>query len=242
MGELGGPSQHAKSYDLSPHLQATSLFAEPRITTIEDPLANASDIIASVTQPQIEPHLGFLKELGLDFGWGPTAFVEWSLEHVHILLGTPWWATFAITIFALRGALFPIYVGAADNSARTATVQPYLKHIQTRMDKAKQDRDVNALMQGTQELRDAYAAAGVKMWKNLLPLIQLPLGYGMFRLARNMATLPVPGLEDGGILWFRDLTVSDPTFLLPITTGVASFYLFKRKDWWTAQGQSSEIL
>ncbi|KAI4171674.1 MAG: hypothetical protein LQ343_004067 [Gyalolechia ehrenbergii] len=196
-------------------------------STIEDPLGNASEIIASVTQPQLEPHLGFLKELGLDFGWGPTAFLEWSVEHVHVLLGTPWWATLAIATLAIRGALFQIYVGAADNAARIATVQLHLKDVQNRIDKAKQARDLNAMVQATQELKNAYAAAGIKMWKNFLPFLQLPLGIGMFRLARNLATLPVPGLEDGGFLWFRDLTVSDPTFLLPITTGVASFYLFK---------------
>lgn len=218
---------------------STISVAESNITTnhdpvaaanapfIEDPLSNASEIIASVTQPQIEPHYGFLKELGIDFGWGTTALVQWSVEHIHVLLGTPWWATIVISIVAFRAALFRIYVGAADNSARIATAQLHLKDVQARIDKAKQTRDMNAMMQGTQELRNAYAAAGIKMWKNFLPFIQLPLGFGMFRLARGMATLPVPGLEHGGILWFHDLTVSDPTFLLPITTGLASFYLFR---------------
>lgn len=213
--------------------------ADPGITTdhdsvaatnapiIDDSLGNASEIIASVTHPPIEPHYGFLKELGLDFGWGPTTLMEWLVEHIHIFLGTPWWATIAISVVVLRAALFRIYALAADSSARTAAVQIHLKDVQSRIEKAKQTRDFNAMMQGTQELRNAYARAGIKMWKNFMPFMALPFSFGLFRLARAMAALPVPGLEDSGILWFRDLTVSDPTFLLPIITGVASFYVFR---------------
>lgn len=198
-----------------------------------DVLADPAEILASVTAPQIEPHIGFLKELGLDFGWGPTAFLEWSLEHVHILLGTPWWATLVITTLALRAVLFNTYIGSSDNSARLLTIQPHVTDIRNRLDQAKQARDMPAMLQTTQELRNLYAASGVKLWKNLLPFTGLFLGYGMFRLTRNMAYLPVPGLDVGGTLWFYDLTASDPYFLLPITTGLATFYLFKVGAWAT---------
>ncbi|KAL8717096.1 MAG: hypothetical protein Q9225_005631 [Loekoesia sp. 1 TL-2023] len=227
------PPNHASSirFASTAPIQASDLasasVAEPVATAFDTPFGNASDIIASVNQPQIEPHIGFLKELGLDFGWGPTAFMEWSLEHVHVFLATPWWATLGITALAIRVVLFRTFVGAADNSARLAVIQPHLQDIQARIQKARQAQDTNAVMQASQEIRNVYAAAGVKIWRSFLPFIQVPLGYGMFRLTRSMAYLPVPGLEDGGALWFRDLTVSDPLFLLPVTTGVLTFYLFK---------------
>lgn len=31
-----------------------------------------------------------------------------------------------------------------------------------------------------------------------------------------MANLPVPSLQTGGLLWFQDLTLSDPTYVLPL--------------------------
>lgn len=31
-----------------------------------------------------------------------------------------------------------------------------------------------------------------------------------------MANLPVPSLQTGGLLWFQDLTLSDPTYILPL--------------------------
>ncbi|KAL8828180.1 MAG: hypothetical protein Q9170_006710, partial [Blastenia crenularia] len=201
--------------------------AQPTTVVFDDTFGNAADIIASATKPQIEPQLGFLKELGLDFGWGPTALLEWTLEHIHVFLGTPWWASLALTAVALRLVMFKAFMSSSDNAARIATIQPVLKDVQAEIERAKQSQDTNAMMRGRQELRNMYLAAGIKMWRSFFTFIQIPLGYGIFRLTRNMADLPVPGLEDGGALWFSDLTLSDPTFLLPIATGVATHLIFR---------------
>ncbi|KAL9596499.1 MAG: hypothetical protein Q9219_005760 [cf. Caloplaca sp. 3 TL-2023] len=228
-GSLGHASsvRHASTTPKLPTEPSTLTIEEPTAATADRSFADASEIIAAATQPQVEPYIGFLKDLGLDFGWGPTAILEWSLEHVHVYLGTPWWATLAITTLAIRLVLFRTYIGSSDNSARLQTIQPHIKDLQDRINKAKQERDMNGMMQGTQEMRLVYTAGGIKLWRNILPLISVPLGYGMFRLTRNMAWLPVPGLDEGGTLWFCDLTVADPTYLLPLITGVSTFYMFK---------------
>ncbi|KAL8733186.1 MAG: hypothetical protein Q9181_003669 [Wetmoreana brouardii] len=202
-------------------------LAETLAPPPNEALPDASDILASAADHTVQPHYGFLKELGLDFGWGPTAFVEWALEHVHIGLGTPWWASVALTLLAIRVVLFKAFVDSADMSARLAIVKPHLQDVQEQMAAAKRSLDMPAMMQAQREMKNIYAVAGIKWWKSSLPLIQIPLGYGLFRLTRNMATLPVPGLEVGGVLWFQDLTMSDPFFLLPIGTGVATFFAFK---------------
>ena len=51
--------------------------------------------------------------------------------------------------------------------------------------------------------------------------------FGMFRLLRGMAALPVPGLEDGGILWFQDLTMPDPFYILPVASAAVMYYIMK---------------
>lgn len=61
-------------------------------------------------------------------------------------------------------------------------------------------------------------ASGVKLWKTMIPMINIPISFGMFRLCRGMAGLPVPSLETGGALWFQDLSVADPFFILPVIT------------------------
>ena len=130
-------------------------------------------------------------------------------------------------MLALRVSLFKFFVGAADTGGRLAIVKPYITDIQARTKAAKLTQDVPALMQASQELRRVYKDANIKSWKLLGPFIQIPFGFGVFRLIRNMVQLPVPGLEVGGLLWFYDLTVADPTYLLPLGTGVATFILFK---------------
>ncbi|KAL8685412.1 MAG: hypothetical protein Q9218_007779 [Villophora microphyllina] len=192
-----------------------------------EPLVSDFDILESASQTPIDTHYGFLKELGLDFGWGPTAFMEWSFEHVHILLGTPWWLSIPITMLAARVLLFKTYVGSADMAGRMAAIKPHTKDIEARLHKAKLTKDLQAVLQASQEMRAVHKVAGIKVWKSAVPLINIPLGYGMFRLTRNMAHLPVPGLETGGTLWFYDLTLADPYFILPAITSAGTYLLFK---------------
>lgn len=185
------------------------------------------DDVLSSELPPIPEHIGYLKELGLDYGWGPTAFIETLLEHVHIYTGTPWWASILLTAFVIRLALIKGYIGASDTSARLTVLTPHIDPIKKRLQAAKDAKDQAALTAIQSEIWGTYRAAGVQLWKMAVPLIQVPLGYGTFRLMRGMAALPVPGLEDGGFLWIKDLTLADPFFLLPILTSAAFYYTFK---------------
>lgn len=42
-----------------------------------------------------------------------------------------------------------------------------------------------------------------------------------------MSTLPVESMETGGILWFTDLTVPDPYYVLPVVTAASVFLQLK---------------
>ncbi|KAL8914560.1 MAG: hypothetical protein Q9172_007061, partial [Xanthocarpia lactea] len=209
----------------------------PRSTSVAEPILEPSTAPINGTLPDVEqllvetpvlePHIGFLKELGLDFGWGPTALVEYVLEHIHVYAGTPWWASIVLSLLAIRIAIFKTYVGGADTSARLMAIKPHIDEIRERVNQARVQQDMPEMMRRSQEMRDIYAATGIKIWKSFLPFVAVPLGYGMFRLTRNLAELPVPGLENGGFLWFTDLTLCDPSYLLPIGTGYFTFLVFK---------------
>ncbi|KAK8067342.1 YidC/Oxa1 family membrane protein insertase [Apiospora hydei] len=49
----------------------------------------------------------------------------------------------------------------------------------------------------------------------------------MFRLLRAMGALPVPSLETGGVAWFTDLSVYDPTYMLPLATALVTVAMFR---------------
>jgi membrane protein insertase Oxa1/YidC/SpoIIIJ len=55
-----------------------------------------------------------------------------------------------------------------------------------------------------------------------MPLVQAPIFISFFFGIRKMAELPVGSMKAGGALWFTDLTIPDPLYILPVTLGLSS--------------------
>ena len=206
--------------DIAPLSTTTSFSGEDFLST------SLEDVTSSMPAPVYE-HMGFLKEMGLDYGWGTTAMMETLLEFVHINTGTPWWASIGISMFIVRLLLLKGYFAAADTAARNQLIAQYTEPITARIKAAQRNRDPLGMRKGMKEMKDLRASAGVKYWKLFVPMIQIPIGFGAFRLMRGMSYLPVPGLDTGGPLWMHDLTLSDPLFILPIVTAVSYYFTFK---------------
>jgi YidC/Oxa1 family membrane protein insertase len=163
-------------------------------------------------------HIGYLKELGLDYGFGATAVMEWTLEHIHVFCGGPWWVSIGLAAVFWRIVLAKPNFDAAENATRMAAIKDITAPVQARMFEANRVGDTAEMLVQRQELARIYRRAGIKLIKSFTPALQIPIGYGTWKLLRAMALLPVPGLLDGGILWFYNLTVPDPFFILPIIT------------------------
>lgn len=170
----------------------------------------------------IPEQIGFLKTLGLDYGWGPTSLMQTILESVYVYTGLPWWASIALVAVAIRVALFKPTLIASENAIK-------FQELQKDPGYAAAMEEMKRLMMSGNHIAGASARAkvslmnkkaGYSLLKNLYPMLQIPLGIGMFRLTQGMAALPVPSFETGGFLWFTDLAVSDPLFIMPIITGL----------------------
>ncbi|KAK4141218.1 outer membrane protein TOM13-domain-containing protein [Dichotomopilus funicola] len=170
----------------------------------------------------IPEQIGFLKTLGLDYGWGPTSFMQTVLESVYVYTGLPWWASMAIVAVGIRVALFKPTLIASENAIK-------FQELQKDPEYAGAMEEMKRLMVNGNHIAGASARAkvslmnkkaGYSIFKNLYPMLQIPLGIGMFRLTQGMAALPVPSFETGGFLWFTDLAASDPLFIMPIITGL----------------------
>jgi YidC/Oxa1 family membrane protein insertase len=62
----------------------------------------------------------------------------------------------------------------------------------------------------------------------MLPMLcQGAIFASMFFALRGMAACPVESMKDGGALWFTDLTVPDPYYLLPLITSSSLFIHIK---------------
>ncbi|PMD37163.1 hypothetical protein L207DRAFT_568225 [Hyaloscypha variabilis F] len=219
------PITNATTASTTPVEAASSAASTPSdyVTSLDSATEFASDSLYNIPE-----HIGYLKSLGLDYGYGPTGGIEWLLEHIHIFTGTPWWISIAITAVAVRAVLFKPYIDAAENAARMAQIMPLTKPIQAKMMAAQRASNMDGVMQARQELSLINKRAGIKLWKSFVPMVQVFAGYGTFVLLRAMAKLPVPGLETGGILWFSNLAIPDPLLILPIATAGVLHWVLRR--------------
>ncbi|KAK4958613.1 hypothetical protein LTR66_013162 [Elasticomyces elasticus] len=173
-------------------------------------------------------YVGYLHAIGIDYGWGFTSMIQWTLEHIHVWGGLPWWGSIVCTAALIRLMLFPLSLRASDMTARQMAMMPVTKPINDKLRKCFEARDTLGAQMARQELKDVYARAGVKPYAAFQPaIIQGILGFCAFRLLRAMAALPVPPLETGGFLWLTDLTVADPIWLLPALLGGTLHLLFR---------------
>jgi YidC/Oxa1 family membrane protein insertase len=186
-------------------------------------LEAVTDLTGSISDMPV--HIGYLKELGLDYGWGPTSAMEWLIEHVHVYAGTPWWASIALAAIAVRAILFKVHIDAADNAARMQAVKPITQPLTDKMLAARGDNI--EVLKIRAEIQAINKRAGIKIWKSLLPMVQIFTGYGTWTILRAMSHLPVPGMDTGGALWFHNLTIPDPYFILPASTAFALYWVLK---------------
>ncbi|PWW78584.1 hypothetical protein C7212DRAFT_312113 [Tuber magnatum] len=168
-------------------------------------------------------HIGFLKEFGLDYGYGFTTLVQSLIEHVHVYTGTPWFATIILSVGVLRLLQFPFYLKMSDTAAKMKELNPFAVPITKKMQDAQIAGDKLGMMTARAELTQLYGRSGVKRFWLFFPISQIPVFYGFYKNLRGMSDIPIPGLTEGGLSWFVDLSVADPFYLLPITTSAALF-------------------
>jgi YidC/Oxa1 family membrane protein insertase len=114
--------------------------------------------------------------------------------------------------------MIKLYVNASENGARMAIAAPLTKPLTEKLSEARARGDQTAMLQIQSEVMRINKRAGVSMLKSFLPFVGGLSTYGMFVLLRAMAKLPLPSMETGGALWFPNLCIPDPYFIMPIVT------------------------
>ncbi|KAH7145932.1 60Kd inner membrane protein-domain-containing protein [Dactylonectria estremocensis] len=179
-------------------------------------LASIADL-GSASILNMPEGVGFLSAIGLDYGWGPTSVMQWTLEHVHVWTGLGWGGSIIATALLLRAIMvYPQIRSLRFNAAMTVMKQdPRSTEAMELVKKGYQTEDREMMQKGqflNKLLREQYNASPSGM---LWSFIQIPFSFGLFRIISGMSHIPVPSLENSGYLWFTDLTVSDPYFVLP---------------------------
>lgn len=159
--------------------------------------------VSTMTSDQI----GYLDSIGMAQGFGPTALLERFLEVTHVYTGLPWWGSIAVATVIARVFLFPLYMSALSNAAKLNKVKPEMDRILLELKTSESTQDKYLLMQ---ERKKLMKDNDVTMYKQMYPMLQLPIAYGFFQALRKMSAHPVQGFQEQGYAWFNDLTSVDP--------------------------------
>ncbi|XP_004389992.1 mitochondrial inner membrane protein OXA1L isoform X2 [Trichechus manatus latirostris] len=155
-------------------------------------------------------------ELGLG-SYTPVGLIQNLLEFMHVDLGLPWWGAIAASTVLARCLVFPLIIKGQKEAAKIHNHLPEIQKFSTRIREAKLAGDQAEFYRACSEMTLYQKKHDVKLFRPLiLPLTQAPIFLSFFIALREMANLPVPSLQTGGLWWFQDLTVSDPTYVLPL--------------------------
>ena len=127
------------------------------------------------------------------------------------------WAIVVLTI-VIRGALYPLQHKWIISMRKMQKLQPKMEAIKARYKKHKTDPEQRNKM--NQEVMKLYQAEGINPAGGCLPmLIQFPIFYGFYEMLSHAIELRGAGFA----LWIHDLSVKDPTYILPILMTISMF-------------------
>ncbi|CCM04117.1 uncharacterized protein FIBRA_06277 [Fibroporia radiculosa] len=163
---------------------------------------------------------GDLAALGLA-SWTPAGLCRWGMELLQVSTGMPWFWTIISATLISRVVLFPFTVRSMRSTAALAPYQDEVNALRVQMQAAQANKDMLTLQSVAMKQRMIYDKAGVSMASMaLLPFVQLPVTLGMFFGVKKLCDLPLEQLHYSGISFLPDLTVADPTCILPIASAV----------------------
>lgn len=146
----------------------------------------------------------------------PSNLLERSLEVLHNVSGLPWSLTIVSFAVGMRVALLPLTVQQLRGTVLSNNLKPEIQARQAEVQRLRQEGDVEKSRHKLRELSSFMAQNGVNPIKMLfLALAPAPIFMTSFFALKNMASQPLASLTTEGLLWFTNLTVPDPYYLLP---------------------------
>lgn len=168
-----------------------------------------------------------LTSLGLG-GYSPSGFVQYILDTVHTTTGLPWWLSIVATTLCIKVALIPFSLYAREQALKMRPINPQVEILKARQKEFVLARDIDRANEEKAKMLELYKKHGVNPLKAMLPtLAQAVIMISFFFAIRKMAYAPIPSMMTEGTLWFTDLTLNDPTFLLPIISSALLMVSFE---------------
>jgi YidC/Oxa1 family membrane protein insertase len=137
--------------------------------------------------------------------------MRWGLNFIQKYV-TNWGLAIIILTFLIRGAIWPINMKAYSSMERMKEIQPELEKV-----REKYEDDRQKMGDETMKL---FREHNVSPAGGCLPmLLQMPILYGLYVMIYNSVEL----YEADFMLWYTNLAVHDPYYVLPALMGITMF-------------------
>ena len=144
-----------------------------------------------------------------------------TVNFVDEMTGIGYAASILAATCAVRAFIFPLAVRGQRASSRMAHLQPELAAIKARYEAlgTPSQAEQKAF---AENMKSLFARYEVTPFAALVtPLVQAPMFIGMFFGMKKLPDLFPDQCATGGLWWFTDLTVPDPTYILPLVCGLS---------------------
>jgi YidC/Oxa1 family membrane protein insertase len=159
-----------------------------------------------------------------DLGFNPVDIVIMTLNQIQTSLGIPYWEAIVIFTVALRLCLLPVAIKGVVNANRMAFLRPDMERLQEAMKASQALGDMKVQQRYQMEMKGLFEKHKVNPLRALvLPFLQMPIFVSVFMALRQVQDY-FPAYCSGGALWFIDLSMSDPYYILPVINA-ATFLL-----------------
>lgn len=145
------------------------------------------------------------------------------LNMTHDVSNVPWYLAIALSTIAIRTILLPATLMTMRNSAKMQAIQPDIMEKREDVMQAIKVGNRALASEKQAEMQKFMKEAGVAPAKVLIgPFVQFPVFISFFVSIRRLSQSE-PSMVDGGAAWFTDLSVMDPTYVLPVICGASLF-------------------
>ncbi|MEN9423821.1 MAG: rane protein insertase YidC [Pseudomonadota bacterium] len=159
---------------------------------------------------------GIAEGLDLTVDYGIFAFISkpifWLMQVIHSVLGNWGWTIIFLTIFIKLAFFYPSAM-SYKSMAKMKAVSPKLKDINERF-----ADDPPGKQKAMMEL---YRKEKINPIGGCLPmLIQIPVFMGLYWVLQESVELR----QAPWLLWYKDLSIMDPYYILPLLMGASMFF------------------
>jgi len=144
----------------------------------------------------------------------PTQVAQDYLNLIHVWTHSPWWFSIILATIGIKLLTIPVMIVQEKNFMRRTMIARKINN------KAAAIKGLGLSMWESFRLRwksttIVYKKHNISRFKMIVvPITQIPM-WLTFAFGIRLMVITYPEFTEGGILWFKDLSVLDPTLILP---------------------------